>query len=92
MSKQDIAQCPRTHQEQVLRDCTVDVKKDLIKESPYGVIGQFEVEELKSNGLTDAQIADALDVLLPAYKAEGLTPTPRLLVSPLQNCLPSLRA
>lgn len=42
-------------------------------------LGNFEVEELKGQGLTDAQIADALDVLLPAYQAEGLTPTSRVL-------------
>ena len=79
VSSQDIAQFPRTHQEQVIKDCTVDVKKELNNKSPYGVLGQSEVVELKSHGLTDAQIADSLDVLLPAYKAEGLTPTSRLL-------------
>ena len=56
------------------------VKKELNNKSPYGVLNNFEVEELKAQGLTDAKIAEALDVLLPAYKAEGLNPTSRLLV------------
>jgi predicted ArsR family transcriptional regulator len=55
------------------------VKEDINNKNSYGVLSNLEVAELKSHGLTDAQIADSLDVLLPAYKAEGLTPTSRLL-------------
>ena len=69
------------HKNKVFKDSIKEskVKNDLINKSPYGVLNNSEVVELKSNGLTDAQIADALDTLLPAYKAEGLTPTSRLL-------------
>ena len=81
VSSQDIAQFPRTHQEQVIKDCTKELSKEesKYKNNSYRVLGHSEVVELKSHGLTDAQITDALDTLLPAYKAEGLTPTSRLL-------------
>jgi len=81
VSKQDTPQFPRTHQEQVIKDCTKELSKEesKYKNNSYRVLGHSEVVELKSHGLTDAQITDALDTLLPAYKAEGLTPTSRLL-------------
>ncbi len=65
----------------VSKDCTKELSKEesKYKNNSYGVLGHSEVVELKSHGLTDAQITDALDTLLPAYKAEGLTPTSRLL-------------
>ena len=65
----------------VSKDCTKELSKEesKYKNNSYGVLGHSEVVELKSHGLTDAQIADALDTLLLAYKAEGLTPTSRLL-------------
>jgi len=68
-------------EEQVLKDSIKEskVKEDINNKNSYGVLSNLEVAELKSHGLTDAQIADALDTLLPAYKAEGLTPTSRLL-------------
>ncbi len=56
-----------------------NLKEELNKESPYGVLGQSEVEELKSHGLSNAKIAESLDILAAAYRAEGLTPTSRLL-------------
>ena len=57
------------------------VKEDLINKTiSKTVLSNSEVDELKTQGLTDAKIAEALDVLLPAYRAEGLTPTSRLLV------------
>ncbi len=69
------------HKNKVLKDSIKEskVKNNLINKSPYGVLNNSEVVELKGHGLTDAQITDALDTLLPAYKAEGLTPTSRLL-------------
>ncbi len=69
------------HKNKVLKDSIKEskVKNNLNNKSPYGVLNNSEVVELKGHGLTDAQITGALDTLLPAYKAEGLTPTSRLL-------------
>jgi predicted transcriptional regulator len=60
------------------------LKEELIKEkSIWTVLCNSEVEELKSNGLTDTDITEGLDILTAAYKAEGLTPKSSQLVSGL---------
>ena len=62
---------------QSIGNLKVDIDKRLKELNT--VLNNSEIVELKSQGLTNAQIADALDVLLPAYQAEGLTPTSRVL-------------
>jgi len=47
------------------------------------VITTEQVEMLKSQGLTDQDIAEGLDILTAAYKAEGLTPKSQQLVEGL---------
>lgn len=51
------------------------LKEDLIKEkSIWTVLSNQDIKELKDHGLTNRDITDGLDILLAAYKAEGLTP------------------
>lgn len=47
------------------------------------VMATEQVEMLKSQGLTDQDIAEGLDILTAAYKAEGLTPKSQQLVEGL---------
>jgi hypothetical protein len=54
-----------------------------INKSIWTVLCNSEVEELKSNGLTDTDITEGLDILTAAYKAEGLTPKSQQLVAGL---------
>lgn len=47
------------------------------------VMNNQDVGMLKGHGLTDADIAQGLDILIAAYAGEGLTPTDALLVEGL---------
>ena len=60
------------------------LKEDLIKEkSIWTVLSNLECEQLKSEGLSERDIAEGLDILTAAYKAEGLTPKSQQLVAGL---------
>jgi hypothetical protein len=65
----------------VSKDCKVDVDKELIKLNKVfkTVLSNEQIKSLNDLGLNDHDIADALDTLLAAYAAEGLTPTSQLL-------------
>lgn len=69
------------HKNKVYKDSIKSLSKEesKYKNNPYGVLNNSEVEELKSHGLSNAKIAESLDILTAAYRAEGLTPTSRLL-------------
>jgi len=57
-----------------------NIKEDINKSI---VITTEQVEMLKSQGLTDHDIVEGLDILTAAYKAEGLTPKSQQLVEGL---------
>lgn len=60
------------------------LKEDLNKEkSIWTVLSNLEVEQLKSEGLSERDITEGLDILTAAYKAEGLTPKSQQLVTGL---------
>lgn len=53
------------------------------RKSIWNVLSNFEVEQLKSEGLSERDITEGLDILTAAYKAEGLTPKSQQLVTGL---------
>ena len=55
------------------------------KEADMLVLSNLEVNELKSDGMTTKQIADSLNTLLPLYKAEGITPTSKVLMAGIRQ-------
>jgi DNA-binding MarR family transcriptional regulator len=57
-----------------------NIKEDINKSI---VMATEQVEMLKSQGLTDQDITEGLDILTAAYKAEGLTPKSQQLVEGL---------
>jgi DNA-binding transcriptional regulator GbsR (MarR family) len=62
-------------------EVATNTEQRIFKESfkELSVLGNFEIEKIKAAGLTERQIADSLDTLLPIYQAEGLTPSSQLL-------------
>lgn len=59
--------------------------KLLKEEDNMLVLNNFEINELKSDGMTTKQIADSLNTLLPLYKAEGITPTSKVLMAGIRQ-------
>ena len=55
------------------------------KEDNMLVLNNFEINELKSDGMTTKQIADSIDTLLALYKAEGITPTSKALMAGIRQ-------
>jgi len=78
----------REHKEHTMLTCAVDNFK---KEADMLVLHNQEVEELIAGGLTAEQIADSLDILLPLYQAEGITPTSGALMAGIRQLVADTR-
>lgn len=69
----------------VIRSSLVTSKLLKEKEADMLVLSNLEVNELKSSGMTTKQIADSIDTLMALYKAEGITPTSKTLMTGIRQ-------
>lgn len=60
------------------------IKEDSFKELKT-VLGNCEIDELISQGLSAEQIADSLQTLLPLYRAEGIEPSSAILAEGIRQ-------
>ena len=65
---------------------------DILKEdADMFVLNNEVVEQLVDNGMTAQQIKDALDTLLPLYRAEGITPSNHVLMAGIRQLVADTR-
>jgi predicted transcriptional regulator len=65
-------------------DLIINLKSNSLKEVQNN-LSEVQIAELTNAGLTDTEIADGLQILLDAYKAEGLTAKPSQLIEGLMQ-------
>jgi predicted transcriptional regulator len=65
-------------------DLIINLKSNFLKEVQCN-LSEVQIAELTNAGLTDTEIADGLQILLDAYKAEGLTAKPSQLIEGLMQ-------
>ena len=78
----------REHKEHNMSASSVDNFK---KEADMLVLHNQEIEELIAAGLSMEQISDSLDILLPLYQAEGITPTSSTLMAGIRQLVADTR-
>lgn len=76
----DTPECPITRIEHIRES----IKEDSFKELKT-VLGNREIDELISQGLSAEQIADSLQTLLPLYRAEGIEPSSAILAEGIRQ-------
>jgi len=65
---------------------------DILKEdADMFVLNNEVVNQLVDNGMTAQQIKDALDTLLPLYRAEGITPSSHVLMAGIRQLVADTR-
>jgi DNA-binding transcriptional regulator GbsR (MarR family) len=79
----------REHKEQGLSSCAVDNFKK--EEADMSVLNNQEIAQLVSDGMTAQQVKDALEILLPLYRAEGITPSSHVLMAGIRQLVADTR-
>ena len=79
----------REHIEQGLSSCAVDNFKK--EEADMSVLHNQEIAQLVSDGMTAQQVKDALEILLPLYRAEGITPSSHVLMAGIRQLVADTR-
>jgi len=79
----------REHKEQGLSSCDVDNFKK--EDADLFVLNNQEIAQLVSDGMTAQQVKDALDTLLPLYRAEGITPSSHVLMAGIRQLVADTR-
>ena len=84
------------HNLQVVYKTEEHIEKDikgvnLKEEADMLVLHNQEIEKLVEFGLTMEQISDSLDILLPLYQAEGITPTSNILMAGIRQLVEDTR-
>ena len=80
-----VVHIPKEHKEIGIKEV------DILKEADMSVLHNQEVEELIAGGLTAEQISESLDILLPLYQAEGITPTSGALMAGIRQLVADTR-
>lgn len=76
---------PEEHKERGIKEVNLKEEADML------VLHNQEIEKLIAAGLTMEQISDSLDILLPLYQAEGITPTSSTLMAGIKQLVADTR-